>query len=102
MVRFALELALLAGAATAAWRLLPGGAGWLAAIAAVIVIAVLWGLFLSPKAIVDIRRAGRMILETVLFGAVAAALWATGLGGFGVTLAGVWILDRIALAALRR
>ena len=102
VVRFLLELALLAGAATAVWGLVPGGAAWLAAIAAVIVLAVVWGLFLSPKATLDIRPAGRVCLETVLFVAVGAALWATGLGGAGAALVAVWVLDRIALAALQR
>ena len=101
-LRFLIELALLAGAATAAVRLAPGWPGWVGAVVAVIVLAVVWGLLLSPKARFDIRPAGRVLLETVLFAAVAAALWASGLGVAGIALFAVWALDRIALAALNR
>lgn len=101
-LRFLIELALLAGAATAAVRLAPGWPGWVGAVVAVIVLAVVWGLLLSPKARFDIRPAGRVLLETVLFAAVAEALWASGLGVAGIALFAVWALDRIALAALNR
>ena len=101
-LRFVIELALLAGAATAAVRLLPGWPEWIGAVVAVAVPAVIWGLLLSPQARFDIRPAGRVLLETVLFGAVGAALWASGLGLAGVALFAVWGLDRIALAALDR
>ncbi|GAA4486802.1 YrdB family protein [Microbacterium panaciterrae] len=102
VVRFLLELALLAGAATAAWRLVPGEVSWLAASATIIAFAVVWGLFLSPKAKIGIPPAGRMCLEIVLFGGVGAALWVTGLGGAGAVLVVIWILDLVALAVLQR
>jgi len=104
-LRFLIELALLAGAATAAVRLVPGWAGWagwVVAVVAVVLLAVVWGLLLSPKARFDIRPAGRVCLEALLFGAVGAALWASGLGVAGATLFAVWALDRIALAVLDR
>lgn len=101
-LRFLLELALLAGAAVATVRLLPGWPGWVGAIVAIVVLAVVWGLLLSPKARFGIRSAGRVLLETALFGAVGAALWASGLGIAGVALFAAWALDRIALAVLNR
>jgi len=101
-LRFLLELALLAGAAVAAVRLLPGWPGWVGAVVAIAVLAVAWGLLLSPKARYDIRPAGRVFLETALFGAVGAALWASGLEVAGVALFAAWALDRIALAVLTR
>jgi len=101
-LRFLIELALLAGAATAAVRLVPGWAGWVVAVVAVAVLAVIWGLLLSPKARFEIRPAGRVCLEALLFGAVGAALLASGLGVAGATLFAVWALDRIALAVLDR
>ncbi|MGN8024621.1 YrdB family protein [Microbacterium sp. 22242] len=99
-VRFLLELALLAGSAIAAVRLAPGWPGWLVAVAGVLLVGVVWGLLLSPKARIDIRPIGRVCLEAVLFGSVAGALWASELGGAGVTLLVAWILDRIALRLL--
>lgn len=101
-LRFLIELALLAGAATAAVRLVPGWAGWVVAVAAVAVLAVVWGLLLSPKARFDIRPAGRVCLEALLFGAIGAALGASGFGVAGATLFAVWALDRIALAVFDR
>lgn len=101
-LRFLIELALLAGAATATVRLVPGWPGWVAAVVAVVVLAIVWGLLLSPKARFDIRTVGRLCLEALLFGGVGAALWASGLGVAGVALFAVWALDRIALAALNR
>jgi len=79
-LRFALELALLAGAAALAWRLAPGWWGWPAAILAVALVATLWGLFLGTG------------LGLTLIGFGVAAI-------IGVAL---WALDRIALAILRR
>ncbi|KJL31434.1 DUF2568 domain-containing protein [Microbacterium azadirachtae] len=101
-LRFLIELALLAGAAIAAVRLLPGWPGWVVAVVAVALIALVWGLLLSPKARLDIRAAGRLCLEALLFGAVGAALWPSGLGLAGAVLFAVWALDRIALALLDR
>ncbi|MFE6997551.1 YrdB family protein [Microbacterium sp. NPDC057659] len=101
IVRFLLELALLAGAAVAAWRLAPGGWSWVAAVAVPVLIAVVWGLFLSPRARITLPTVARVVLETVLFGGVGAALWATGLGGFGIALFAAWLLDRAAIAVLR-
>jgi len=101
-VRFLLELALLINAAAASVRLFPGGTGWIIAAAAVAVLAVVWGLLLSPKARFDVRPAGRLCIETVLFAAVGAATWASGAAVAGVLLFAVWALDRIALAVLTR
>ncbi|MFB7845131.1 YrdB family protein [Microbacterium sp. NPDC056052] len=101
-LRFLVELALLAGAATAAVRLVPGWPGWVSAIVAVALLAAVWGLLLSPKARFDIRAPGRLSLEAVLFGTVGAALWTSGLGIVGLALFAVWVLDRIALAVLGR
>ncbi|UJP10488.1 YrdB family protein [Microbacterium sp. KUDC0406] len=101
VARFLLELALLAGAAAAAWRLTPGGWAWVTALAAVVLIAVIWGAFLSPQARITIPVPARVVLEAVLFGGAGVALWVTGIGGAGIALFSAWALDRIAIAVLR-
>lgn len=99
-VRFLLELALLTGAAILAVRVIPAGGGIAAAVIAVIALGTVWALFLSPKAPFDIGGLGRLALETVLFGGIAAGLIATGIFVPAVVGLVVWVLDRLALRLL--
>ena len=100
-MRFLLELALLASAAYLAWTVVPGWWRWPAAVLAVVVIGVVWGLFLSPKASIEIHPVVALALEAALFGGVGAALaFATPLLIPVVIGVAVWAVDRIALAAL--
>jgi Protein of unknown function (DUF2568) len=88
-LRFLLELALLAGAAVAGWRAGGGGGlGALLAIVGVVVVAVLWGVAIAPRARRRWPDPNRLILEFVIFGAVGGALAATGSGTAGLVLAG--------------
>lgn len=100
--RFFIELALLAGAAIAAWRLAPDGWGWVAAIAAPLVVTVLWGAFLSPKARVPLPSSARLLIETVLFAAVGVALSMTGLWLVAILGFAIWAADRTLIALLSR
>lgn len=102
VVRFALELALLAGVAVATWLLVPGWWRWPAAIVAVIAVAVLWGAMLSPRAPVTIDEWAKVAIEVVLFGGTALALAATGLGIPAAVGVAVWLVDRVAIAMLQR
>lgn len=100
MVRFIAELGMLAGAGVWAWNAVDGGWRWVAVVAAPVVLGVIWGLFLSPKAKVPIPEPWRVVVETVLFGAVAAGLASVGFGAWGVALFVLWAADRIALRLL--
>ena len=62
-VRFGLELCLLGVAAW--WG--AGRGGVPAAIAVPLVVAVVWGMFVAPKARVRVGEAGRAAVETALF-----------------------------------
>lgn len=100
-VRFLLELALLAGIAVLAWNLTGGWWRWLAALLSVVAVAVVWGLFLSPKAAVPLPWPATLGIETVLFVGTGAGLFVIGLGlpaAIGVAL---WLIDRITLAILQ-
>lgn len=101
-MRFLLELALLTGAAVAAWRLIGGWVGVVTAIAAVIALAVVWGLLLSPKAHFTVGAVWQLVIEAVLFFGVAAALWAAGLWLPALVGVAVWAADRVAIALLRQ
>lgn len=100
-VRFLLELALLAGIAVLAWNLTGGWWRWPAAILAVATAAIVWGLFLSPKAAVPLPWPAALGIEAALFIGTGAGLFVIGLAipaGIGVTL---WIIDRFVLALLQ-
>ena len=101
-VRFLLELALLAGAAAVAWRLVGGWAGIVVAVAAVLAIAVVWGLLLSPKANVRLPEAAKLGIETLLFALVAVGLAATGLWIVAAAGFAIWVIHRLVLAATSR
>ncbi len=100
LVRFIVELALLAGAFAGAWRLTTGGWQWPTAIAAVIVVAVTWALFLSPKAEYRLPEPARLAIEAALVTAVAVLLAAGGLTGLSVAGFLLWLADRIAVSVL--
>ena len=89
VVRFLLELALLAGVAVLVLRLVPDWWGWVVAAVAVVAVAVLWGLFLSPKAPVPLPPLAGLALE--------AGLFAVGLGIPAAIGVAAWILDRAVL-----
>jgi hypothetical protein len=77
-VRFLLELGALA--ATAYWGY-DAGSGltrWVLMVGAPALVAVVWGLFLSPKARVELAKPVRLVLEFAVFGAAALALAAAG------------------------
>lgn len=99
-VRFALELALLAGIATVAWHLVPGWWQWPAMILIPIAVAVLWGLLLSPKAPVELPAPAKLVIEAALFIGTGVCLVAIGWWIAAVIGVLVWIIDRIALAVL--
>lgn len=99
-VRFLLELALLVGVATLALQLVPEWWGWIVAALAALVVAMLWGLFLSPKASVPLPPPAAVALEALLFLGTGAGLFAFGFVLPAAIGAVAWILDRIALALL--
>lgn len=101
-VRFVLELAMLAGVAVVATRLIPGPWGWVAAAVAVVAVATLWGLLLSPKAKVALPAGIRLAIEAALFVGTGIALAVVGMPVAGLTGAGVWVLHRVALALLEQ
>ena len=100
-VRFLAELALLAGVAVLTWSLVPGGWRWPAAIAAVAVVAAVWGGFLSPKAAIPLPAPAALALEGLLFLGTGAGLFATGFGVAAAIGVAVWVVDRVALALLQ-
>jgi Protein of unknown function (DUF2568) len=77
-VRFLLELAALAAVGYWGWQAGDGLLRWVLAIGAVIVVAVIWGLFVSPKAAIDVAPPLRFGIELVVWAAAAVALYSAG------------------------
>lgn len=102
-VRFLLELALLAGAAHLTWTVTPGWLRWPAAAASVVVIGVVWGLFLSPKASIRLTPAATLALEAALFIGVGVGLiTAAHMSVAAIAGITIWAADRAALWLLQR
>jgi len=85
--RFICELCLLAAAA--AWGIGTASQAWsqiLLGFGALLVVGVVWGTFLSPKARVALPLPARLLLEAALFLTVSAGLWAVGYPGLAIAL----------------
>jgi hypothetical protein len=84
LVRFLLELCMLA--AVGYWGF-KTQSSWalkvLLGIGVPVLIAVLWGLFVAPKAAYPLQGLSRLALEVVLFGVGAFALFASGKANLG-------------------
>jgi hypothetical protein len=77
-LRFLLELGALAAVAYWGFTTSDGVLRWLLGIAAPVAVAVVWWLFVSPKAAVDAPQPVRLLVELVVWTAAGAALWAAG------------------------
>ncbi|GAB10472.1 hypothetical protein GOARA_056_02200 [Gordonia araii NBRC 100433] len=97
VVRFVLELALLAAVGVIAWHVVGGGSRWVAVIAAVVGVATLWGLVLSPKARFPLPDKVGLVLEALLFAGAGLGLAAIGHPVVGAVLVVAWVVDRAAL-----
>jgi hypothetical protein len=98
VVRFLLELCMLA--AVGYWGF-KTGAGWgmkiVLGIGLPVLIAVIWGLFVAPKAVYPLSRASRVALELVLFGLGAVALFASGRADLGWIYTVVLVVSEILM-----
>lgn len=102
-LRFLLELCALAALAYWGWQV--GNSVPLkvaAAIGAPLAAAVVWGLFVSPKAQVAVPGAVRLFIEVAFFALAVLALLASGQTSLAVALAVVYVVHRILLFAVDR
>ena len=93
VVRFGTELALLAGAAVAGWSI-----AWPLVLVGPVLVAVVWGLWVAPKASNQLTDPARLAVEIALFLALGGALVAVGHAWFGALLA----IIGVAVALLER
>jgi hypothetical protein len=100
-VRFLLELAALGSFAY--WgATLPAGivVRSAAAVALPLGVAILWGIFISPKARIPTGRLGRSGLGLVVFLAAAAALQTRGLTAYALMFAAIATVSSVLLYLL--
>jgi hypothetical protein len=95
-LRFLLELAALASLAY--WGLAEHGGvvQWLLGLGAPLVAAVVWGLFIAPKASHPTVDPLRLVLELLVFGAGVAALCLAGSVALAIVF-GVLVVVHLAL-----
>ena len=95
---FLLELCALAAFA---WWGYQTGQGTLAKIAlsvgAPLVVAVFWGLFVAPRAVIPLPPVWRSLLALIVFGAAAGALFVTGQTALAWIFLITAILNRILI-----
>jgi hypothetical protein len=95
LVRFLLELAALGAVAWWGFEV-----NVLLGVAAPLLVAVVWGLFIAPKATVEVPKAVWIGLQVLVFGAAALALAAVAPGWVAASFVAVVVLDSAALAVL--
>ena len=102
-LRFLLELCALAALGYWGWQI--GNTLLLkvvAGIGAPLAAAVVWGLFVSPKASLAVPGAVRLIIEVAFFALAVLSLFAAGQTSLALTLAAGYVLHRILLFAVDR
>lgn len=92
-VIFLLELGVLAGVWYWAWQ---SASGWgpLLGLAGAVVLAVLWGLFGSPRARFKVHGAARVVFETLWFGSGAVFWYAAGAHVWAIVFAVVGVVSK--------
>lgn len=102
IVRFALEI--IALVTVAVWGFTVdavSGLGIVVGLGAPLLLAVLWGLFVAPRARWFGPLPARLVVEVVVFGAAVWALADLGHPGWAAVLAAVMVVDG-AIVHLRR
>jgi len=93
VLRFLLELTALAVTSYWGFASSSGARQWILGLGAPVVIAVVWGLFVSPKAKIELPRPARFAVELVVWAAAALALVAAGQAVPGIAFAAVALIS---------
>ena len=94
--RFLLEMAMLASLAYWGLHDRGGAEQWLLGLGAPLLVALVWGAFMAPKAWRRSRDPVRLPLELVLFGTAVAALADAGSGTLAIVF-GALVLVHLGL-----
>lgn len=97
-LRFLAELGLLAGLAYWGATAGEGAMAWALGIGAPLVAAVVWGLFVSPKAKRPVSVPVRLAIEIDLFAVTAVALWLVDAAEAAIALGVSGVITSVASA----
>jgi hypothetical protein len=92
VLRFGLELAMLAAVSYWGFSQFDGVVAVLVGLGAPLLIAVIWGTFMSPKAARPVRDPVRVVMEVLLFGSGVGALAAAGRPTLAIVLGALVVL----------
>ncbi|HNC08934.1 MAG TPA: YrdB family protein [Anaerolineales bacterium] len=98
LVRFLLELCMLA--AVGYWGFKTNSSWWIKILFGIglpILIATLWGVFISPKATYPLNPASHLTLELILLASGTAALFASGKPSLGWAYSAVLIVNKVLM-----
>lgn len=102
-LRFGLEVAALAGLATAAWRLTTGPLRWMAVLAVPLLAAIVWATFNVPEdpsrsgaAPVEVPGGVRLAVELAVLGGGSAAFLLAGPRVLGLVLGVLIVVHYLA------
>jgi len=87
VLRFFLELSALAATSYWGFASSSGLTQWILGLGAPLVIAVVWGLFVSPKAKIELPRPAQFAVELLVWAAASFALVAAGQVVLGLAFA---------------
>ena len=102
-LRFGMELAMLV--ALGYWGFKTGGSSvmrWLLGIGAPLLAAVVWGLWMAPKATNRLQGGWFWLVELVLFGLAGWGLYSAGAKSWLLWLAVVYVINRVLMVVWRQ
>ena len=86
VLRFALELSMLAALAYSGFEIGDGVGGWALGLGLPALAATLWGILLAPKSQRRVGDPARLAMEVLIFGGAVAALLVAGHDGLALVL----------------
>ena len=93
VLRFLLELSALAATAYWGFATASGVSHWVLGLGAPLLVAVVWGLFVSPKAKFDLPRPGAFAVELLVWALAASALFAAGQRVLAIVFATIAVIS---------
>ena len=93
VLRFLLELSALTATAYWGFATASGLTQWVLGLGAPALVALVWGLFVSPNAKVELPRPVQFAIELLVFAAAAVALVHAGQPVLGIALAAVELVS---------
>jgi hypothetical protein len=98
---FVVELGALAAAAYWGWEATSSAGRWYLAVLAPALVIAVWGLFISPKARIQVSKQAALAIEFVLLGLVAVGLAAAGPVWLGIAYGAVALVSGLVNYAFK-